>query len=101
MAEKSLQTCCRTKQRSPQTMKKLINRLNRVEGQIRGIKGMVDNGAYCPDILVQCAAVTAAVNAFARELLSTHIRECVTDDIRAGHDETVEELLLVLKKMMK
>lgn len=95
--------CCtdRHKERSQEEYKKLINRLNRIEGQIRGIKGMIENGAYCPDILVQSAAVNAAVNAFNRELLSNHIKTCVTDDIRRGKDDTVEELLATLKKLMK
>lgn len=101
MKEKTQNCCARTKQRTPATVKKLMNRLNRVEGQIRGIKRMIEQGAYCPDILVQCSAVTAAVNAFGRELMSAHIRECVTEDIRAGRLETVDELLPVLKKMMK
>ena len=78
--------CChcsqRKKERSPEEYKKLIHRLNRIEGQIRGIKGMVENNAYCPDILIQSAAVNAAINAFNKELLANHIRTCVADDIR-------------------
>ncbi len=89
------------KERSPEEYRSLINRLSRIEGQIRGIRGMVEKGAYCPDILVQSAAVTAAMNAFNRELLSQHIRTCVANDIRAGRDETVEELLKTLQKLMK
>ena len=95
--------CCseRKKERSPEEYKKLINRLSRIEGQIRGIKGMVENGAYCPDILVQSAAVNAAVNAFNKELLANHIRTCVADDIRSGRDDTIVELVLTLQKLMK
>lgn len=93
--------CARTKERSVVEERKLINRLNRIEGQIRGIRGMVERGAYCPDILTQTAAATAALNAFSRELLSEHIRTCVTEDIRQGHDETVDELLATLQKMMR
>ena len=79
----------------------MMNRLNRIEGQIRGIKGMVENGAYCPDILVQSAAVNAAVNAFNKELLASHIRSCVVNDIRDGKDEVIDELVCTLQKLMK
>lgn len=94
--------CChRRKERDAQEVTALIHRLNRIEGQIRGIRGMVEKNAYCPDILVQASAVSAAVNAFNRELLASHIRTCVMEDIRAGKEETVEELLQVLQKLMK
>ena len=86
---------------TPEEYKKLIHRLNRIEGQIRGIRGMVENDAYCPDILVQSAAVTAAMNAFNRELLANHIRTCVLEDVRAGKDEVVDELVNTLQKLMK
>ena len=97
------EACCsaRHKERSAEEMKKLIHRLNRIEGQIRGIRGMVESGAYCPDILVQAAAVNAAVNAFNKELLASHLRTCVAEDIRAGRDETMDELLATLQKLMK
>ena len=94
--------CCeRHKERSPEEYKALMNLLNRIEGQIRGIKGMVENGAYCPDILVQSAAVNAAVNAFNKELLASHIRSCVVNDIRDGKDEVIDELVCTLQKLMK
>ena len=97
--------CChcsqRKKERSPEEYKKLIHRLNRIEGQIRGIKGMVENNAYCPDILIQSAAVNAAINAFNKELLANHIRTCVADDIRNGKDEAIHELVVTLQKLMK
>ncbi|MCI5796203.1 MAG: metal-sensing transcriptional repressor [Ruminococcus sp.] len=97
--------CChcsqRKKERSPEEYKKLIHRLNRIEGQIRGIKGMVENDAYCPDILIQSAAVNAAINAFNKELLANHIRTCVADDIRNGNDEVIDELVVTLQKLMK
>lgn len=94
--------CChKTKTRSEEEYKSLIHRLNRIEGQIRGIRGMVEKSAYCTDILVQSAAVTAAVNAFNRELLANHIRTCVADDIRSGKDEVIDELLATLQKLMK
>ena len=97
--------CChcshRKKERSPEEYKKLIHRLNRIEGQIRGIRGMVENDAYCPDILVQSAAVNAAINAFNKELLASHIRSCVAQDIREGKDEVIDELVVTLQKLMK
>ena len=96
------QTCdCRTKHRSAKESKDLITRLNRIEGQIRGIKGMVEKDAYCTDILVQVSAVNAALNAFNKELLSNHIRTCVAQDIRNGKDETIDELVDTLQKLMK
>ena len=91
----------RKKERSPEEYKKLINRLSRIEGQIRGIRAMVENGAYCPDILVQSAAANAALNAFNKELLANHLRTCVAQDIREGHDETIDELVCTLQKLMK
>ncbi len=101
--EKNEKECCchKTKTRSPEEYKKLVNRLNRIEGQIRGIRGMLERDAYCPDILAQAAAVNAALNAFSRELLSNHIRSCVVNDVRAGNDEIVDELLATLQKLMK
>ena len=97
--------CChcsqRKKERSPEEYKKLIHRLNRIEGQIRGIKGMVETNAYCPDILRQSAAVNAAINDFNKELLANHIRTCVADDIRNGKDEAIDELVVTLQKLMK
>ena len=99
--------CChigtegRTKERDEKEYKDLINRLNRIEGQIRGIKSMVEKDAYCPDILVQVAAANAALNSFNKVLLSNHIKTCVTRDIKDGKEETVDELLQTLKKLMK
>lgn len=95
--------CCnkKTTQRSEEQMKKLTNRLSRIEGQIRGIRSMVESGAYCNDILVQSAAVTAAMNGFNRELLASHIRSCVVRDIRNGDDQVVDELVETLQRLMK
>lgn len=95
--------CCsqRKKERTSEEYTKLIHRLNRIEGQIRGIRGMVENNAYCPDILMQSAAVTAAMNAFNKELLASHIRTCVAQDIRDGKDEVIDELVGTLQKLMK
>lgn len=78
-----------------------MNRLSRIEGQIRGIKGMLEKDAYCTDIITQVAAANAALNAFNKELLATHIKTCVTDDIKAGKKETVDDLLVTLQKLMK
>ena len=94
--------CChRTKVRSEEEVRSLMNRLSRIEGQIRGIRGMLEKDAYCADILTQTAAVNAAINAFGRELLGSHVRTCVAQDIRDGKDETFDELLGILQKMMK
>lgn len=94
-------SCCRHKDRTPEEHKALLNRLSRIEGQVRGIRGMVENSAYCPDILTQVAATSAALNAFTKELLASHIRTCVADDIRTGHDEAIDELVQTLQKLMK
>ncbi|MGN0626673.1 MAG: metal-sensing transcriptional repressor [Oscillospiraceae bacterium] len=95
-------SCCEKKTlRSGEEQKKLVNRLNRIEGQIRGIRNMVENDAYCNDILVQCAAVNAAVNAFNRELIASHMRGCVARDLREGKDEVIDELVETLQKLMK
>ena len=97
--------CCscseRKKERSEQEYVDLIHRLNRIEGQVRGIRRMVERDAYCTDILVQVAAVNAALNSFNKMLLSNHIKTCVTRDIREGKEETVDELLITLQKLMK
>ena len=93
--------CHKTKLRSEEEYKRLINRLNRIEGQIRGIRGMVERSAYCPDILAQVAAANAALNAFSRELLAEHIRTCVARDVREGREETLDELVATIQKLMK
>lgn len=96
------QSCCnRTKQRSEKETKDLIKRLNRIEGQIRGIKNMVEEERYCVDILNQVSAVQAALNGFNKELLANHIHSCVVEDIRAGKAEAVDELCETIKKLMK
>ena len=96
-------TCCceKTKARSEKESKDLLNRLSRIEGQIRGIKKMVENDAYCTDILVQVSAANAALNSFNKVLLSNHIRTCVANDIREGKEETIDELVTTLQKLMK
>ncbi|MBD5114345.1 MAG: metal-sensing transcriptional repressor [Ruminococcaceae bacterium] len=102
MAEKKKCACCdKTTDRTEEERKKLIHRLNRIEGQIRGIRGMIEKDAYCTDILMQSAAVNAAVNSFNKDLIASHIRGCVTRDIREGKDEVVDELVATLQKLMK
>ncbi len=96
-------TCehCKIKIRNETEYKALINRLNRIEGQIRGIRGMVEKNAYCTDIILQVSAVNAALNSFNKELLANHIKTCVADDIKAGKTETVDDLLSTLQRLMK
>ena len=94
--------CChKTKQRSEQEYKSLIHRLNRIEGQVRGVQKMVESDAYCTDILTQVSAISAALSAFNRELLSNHIRTCVAEDLKQDKTESVDELIQTLQKMMK
>ena len=93
--------CMRTKERSEEEYRDLVHRLNRVEGQIRGIKGMLEKNAYCVDILNQVSAASSALNSFTRVLLENHMRSCVAEDIREGKDEKLEELLKTLQKLMK
>jgi DNA-binding FrmR family transcriptional regulator len=100
-------TCCcapgeaRTKMRTEAEYKDLIHRLNRIEGQIRGIRNMVECNAYCPDILTQVSAANAALNSFSKVLLSQHVHSCVVQDIRDGKEETVDELMRTILKLMK
>lgn len=96
-------TCCNNRKtdRSEEEKKKLISRLNRIEGQVRGIRGMIEDDVYCNDILIQSAAAGAALNGFERELLSAHIKSCVAEDLREGKDEVIDELMATMKKLMK
>lgn len=87
--------------RSEDEKKSLINRLNRIEGQIRGIRSMVERDAYCPDVLTQVCAANAALNSFNKELLAAHIKSCVAEGIREGNDEVIDELVELLRKLMK
>lgn len=97
-----MENCCsKKKERTEKEYKDLINRLNRIEGQIRGIKGMVEKDAYCTDIITQVAAANAALNSFNKVLLANHIKSCVIQDIREGKEETVDELVVTLQKLMK
>ncbi len=95
--------CCshKTKDRSEKEYKDLMNRLSRIEGQVRGVKGMLEKDAYCTDILVQVSAIRAALNSFNKVLLENHIKTCVAKDIREGKDETIEELVVTLQKLMR
>ena len=93
--------CCRHKHRESEEYDALIRRLNRIEGQVRGVKGMVEKEAYCTDILTQVSAIQSALNAFSRELLSNHIHTCVVSDIQNGHTEVVDDLLNTIQKLMK
>lgn len=100
------QCCCcggteKTTQRSDEEKRKLLNRLKRIEGQVRGLQAMIERDAYCYDILTQSAAVNAAMNAFNKEILAHHIEGCVARDIRAGKDEVIDELVTILQKLMK
>ena len=103
MAEEKTCCCCsqKTKEREPEELRRLLHRLSRVEGQIRGLKEMLQSDAYCPDILVQVSAATAALNSFGKELLASHIKTCVSDGIRRGEADVVDELVCVLQKLMR
>ena len=94
-------SCCRHKDRTPKEHKALLNRLSRIEGQVRGIRGMLEKDAYCVDILVQVAAANSALNSFSKELLAQHISTCVADDLRAGSEAKLDELVNLLPKLMK
>ena len=96
-----MECCHKNKERSDEELKSLIHRLNRIEGQIKGIRKMVENDVYCTDILVQVAAVSSALNGFSKELMANHIKTCVVNDIREGKDETVDELVATLQKLMR
>lgn len=97
------ESCCseNTTERTPEEIKSLMNRLCRVEGQIRGIKKMIENNAYCPDILIQASAANAALNSFSKELLTNHLKNCVMNDAMEGKYEKLDELVKILQKMMK
>ena len=102
MPEPKRCSCCEKHTlRAQEEKKKLLNRLRRIEGQVRGLQAMVEADAYCNDVLTQSAAVNAAINAFNRDLLANHIRTCVAHDIRAGDDEVIDELVATLQKLMK
>ena len=95
--------CCsgKTKNRDEKEFKDLMNRLKRIEGQVRGVEGMLENDAYCTDILVQVSAITSALNSFNKVLLANHMKTCVADNIRQGNDDVIDELVCTLQKLMK
>ena len=99
--EKKCACCDKKTLRSDDEIKKLINRLNRIEGQVRGIKAMVENDAYCADILIQSQAINAAINSFNKDLLNRHIHTCVLRDIKDGDETAVDELSALVLKLMK
>lgn len=99
--EETKECCHKTKERSEKEYKDLVNRLNRIEGQIRGIKKMVESDTYCTDILIQVSAVNAALDSFNKVLLANHIRTCVAEDIKNGKEETIDELVVTLQKLMR
>ena len=101
MENENKECCCKHTERGEEERKKLINRLSRIEGQIRGLRAMVERDAYCPDILVQSAAANAAINSFNKDLIASHIRTCVVRDIHEGNDEVISELVETLQKLMK
>lgn len=94
-------TCGKSRVRSEEEMRRLCNRLSRIEGQVRGLREMLQKDVYCPDILIQVSAVNAALNSFSKELLSEHIHTCVADGIRGGDDDVIDELVCTLQKLMK
>ncbi len=100
-----IKKCCKCGEkktpRSEEDRKKLINRLMRIEGQIRGLRGMVERDAYCPDILTQCAAAVSALKSFSRDLVGAHIRGCVARELREGDEQVLDELVSTLQKLMK
>ena len=91
----------RKKMRTEEEQRALLARLKKAEGQIRGIEKMVENNAYCPDILIQVSAVTSALNSFNKDLLASHVKSCVAEDIREGKEEAVDEMVKLLQKLMK
>lgn len=91
----------KTKHREDEELRSLTNRLNRIEGQVRGVRKMLEDEAYCTDVLTQVSAIQAALNAFNKELLANHIKSCVVEDIRAGKLEVVDDLVSTLQKLMK
>ena len=104
MSDTQMQCCCageKKTERTAEQKKKLMNRLNRLEGQVRGVKKMIESDAYCNDVLIQAAAIRAAVDAFSRELLRAHLHSCVARDIRDGREEVVDELMETLERLMR
>ena len=101
MEEKCPYCSGKHKERDDREKKDLMNRLKRIEGQVRGVEGMLESGAYCTDILMQVSAITSALNSFNKVLLGNHVKTCVAENIRSGNDEVIDELVITLQKLMK
>ena len=101
LEQESIYPSRKTKERTQKEYRDLMNRLKRIEGQVRGIEKMLENNAYCTDVLIQVTAVNAALNSFNKELLANHIKTCVADNIRIGNDEVIDELVNLLQRLMK
>ncbi|SFQ30472.1 DNA-binding transcriptional regulator, FrmR family [Lachnospiraceae bacterium XBB1006] len=106
MEENEMEATCphcagKHKERNEKEKKDLMNRLKRIEGQVRGVEGMLESDAYCPDILVQVSAINSALNSFNKVLLANHIKSCVAENVRSGNEEVVDELVCLLQKLMK
>ena len=93
--------CCQKKVRNEKEIKDLMNRLNRIEGQIRGIKRMLEEDAYCIDSINQVSAANCALNSFTKVILANHIKSCVAEDVKEGSEEKLDELVKTLQKLMK
>ena len=101
--EESCPCCCsgKHKERDEKEYRDLMNRLKRIEGQVRGVEGMLENDAYCTDVLMQVSAITSALNSFNKVLLANHMRTCVAENIRGGNDEIIDEFVETMQKLMK
>ena len=93
--------CHAGKQRDESERQALINRLRRIEGQVRGVEGMLERDAYCVDILTQIQAISSALTSFSTALLESHLKTCVKEDILSGKDEVLDELVGVISRFMK
>lgn len=96
-----MECCHKTKERADTEKRALINRLKRIEGQIRGLEKMVEENAYCIDIVTQAHAASSAIASFEKELLASHIKSCLIEDISAGKRETADELIETLEKLIR
>ena len=93
--------CHTEKRRTDEEKQLLLNRLRRIEGQVRGVAGMIDRDAYCVDILTQVQAISSALTSFSKALLESHVKSCVKEDVIAGNDEVLDELIDVIGRFMK
>lgn len=93
--------CCKKKHREEKEYRDLINRLRRIEGQVRGIEKMLEEERYCVDILTQVSAIQSALNSFNKQLLCNHIKSCVVQDIQDGKVEAIDELCATVQRLMR